>query len=143
MIESGLYDLLSTNTTFMSVCKGLYMNTIPEGAPTPSVSFKVVSAVIDVTMDGNSGYVERRYQFTCTGRDSEGITTTATSGYTAAKTLQEALRVLMENTLTLPMTLSDGTYVFNVIRSMEVDFFDSESQVHHATTDYYVTFRQV
>lgn len=139
MIEEGLFQFLKTNDEIDAVLpseNGIFMGFVPEEAKYPCVMFEKVSGVHDTTLDGPSGYVIRRYQFTCYGKDTQNA---PGSGYILAQQLADVIRQQMNG---LTGTLPDGTLLFNMILDNELDSYDADSQTYHAVQDYFVHFEQ-
>lgn len=139
MIEEGLYQFLKQNTALTAVLapkNSIYMGHVPESAQFPCLMFEKVSGVYDTTLDGPSGYVVRRYQFNCYGKDN---LTTPGSGYVAAQRLADTLRQQLNG---LVGTLPDNTKLFNAILDNDLDLFDDDLQADVAIQDYFIHFQQ-
>lgn len=141
MIEEGLYKFLLANDALKALLPpdtGVYMGFVPASAQYPCLMFQKVSGVHDTTMDGPSGYVIRRYQFTCLGKEDSSI---PGSGFVSAQRLADTLRQQLNGLA--ETTLPDGTLLFNAILDNELDLYDEEGETHNAITDYFLHFRQV
>lgn len=138
MLEEGLYLFITGNLPLLQVISptnSVFMGYTPENAANPSIMLEKVSAVNDTTMDGPSGFVIRRYQFTCAAKD----TAAPGSGFVIAQRVADVLRKQLDG---LTGTLPDGTLVFNAIRDNELDSYDADAGVYHAIVDYFIHFRQ-
>lgn len=140
IIEEGLYLFINQNEAIQAVLptnSGVFMGFVPENAQYPNVMFEKVSSVHDSTLDGPSGYVVRRYQFTCSGRDLPNV---LSSGYVSAQKLADVIRQQMDG---LTGTLPDGTPLFNMILDNELDSYDADAEVYHAVADYFVHYQEL
>jgi hypothetical protein len=139
LIEEGLYKFLQTNTAIQDVIpttNSIFMGLVPESASYPCILFFKASGMHDTTFDGPSGYVERRYQFTCLGKEDPQF---PGSGYVSAQRVADVLRQQMNG---LTGTLPDGTQLFNCILDNEVDIYDDDGMTHNAIQDYMISFSQ-
>lgn len=139
MIEEGLYKFLLQNEALQEVLpssSAVFLGAVPESANYPCILLEKVSSVHDTTLDGPSGYVVRRYQFTCKGKDAQN---SPGSGYVSAQTVADVLRKQVNG---LTGTLPDNTLLFNSILDNELDLFDDDAQIHNAIQDYFIHFQQ-
>jgi hypothetical protein len=139
LIEEGLYLFLNQNTAIaplITTGNGVFLGVVPENAAFPNIMLRKVSGQHDTTFDGPSGFVIRRYQFTCTGKDAANI---PGSGFVSAQKLADVLRQQLNG---LVGTLPDGTLLFNAILDNEVDGYDSDNSVHRCVVDYLIHFQQ-
>lgn len=137
MIEQGIYNFLQNNTALKAILpatNSIFMGTVPESAQYPCVMFEKISGQYDTTLDGPSGYVIRRYQFTCSGKD---LSTEPGSGYVSAQKLADVLRRQLNG---LTGTLSDGTQLFNSILDNDLDAYATDDQTYAAIQDYFLHF---
>lgn len=142
MIEHGLFLYLKSNSTLAELlpsANAIWMGFVPENAEFPCVMFMKVSSEPDSTLQGPSGFVSRRYQFTCYGKD---VDNQPNSGYVSAQTLSDAIRQQFEGLSEVsPTTLPDDTLLFNIIPDTALDSYDADQEVHHAIQDYIVLFQ--
>lgn len=139
MIEEGIFLWLNQNTAIaplITAGKSIFMGVVPETASYPNIMFQGVSAQHDTTLDGPSGYVMKRYQFTCNGKDTTNV---PGSGYVSAKSLADVLRKQLNG---LVGTLPDGTLLFNAILDNEIDGYDEGLFVYRSVCDYLLYFQQ-
>jgi hypothetical protein len=139
MIEEGLYRFILANEALQAAMpseNALFMDFTPEGAANPSIEFSTISSDSDTTLDGPSGLVVRRFQFTFVGRDNNN---TPGSGAAMAKRLADVFRQQCDG---LTGTLPDGTLLFNMWLDQEMSSYDSDGNAYHMIQDYFVQFRR-
>jgi hypothetical protein len=137
MIEEGLYKFILANEALaaaMPSSNALFMDFTPEDANAPSIEFSTISSDSDTTLDGPSGLVTRRFQFTFIGKNTSN---TPNSGAVQAKNLAEVFRQQCDG---LTGTLPDGTRLFNMWLDQELSSYDSQANVYHMVQDYFVQF---
>lgn len=156
MIEEGIYKWVLANEALQALMpsqNALFMGYVPESAVMPCIMFQTASDNPDVTLDGPSGYVIRRYQFNFYGTDLPTPNTPGVpgAGYVEAKNLANIFRQQITEgnnaptgvgALTLPGLLPDGTKVFNVIPDNSFDSYDEDAQRHQIVADYFFHFSQ-
>jgi hypothetical protein len=96
-----------------------------------------ISSVNDTTFDGPSGYKERRYQFTVSGKDTQNV---PGSGYVSAKRVADVLRQELDG---LTGVLPNGIKLFNSILDTDFGSYDSEAQTYHHIMDFMISFSMV
>lgn len=138
MIEQGIFQFILDNEALDALMTegSLFQNVIPENSPNPSLMFRTITGTHDQTMQGPSGFVERRYQFTAQAADTDN---SPGSGYVLAKTLMDTLRQQFNG---LTGILPDGTRVFGTFLDLELDSFDDDAQKHQVVNDYKIQFQQ-
>lgn len=143
MIEKGLREWILANAALQDVLPSsnqIFHSFVPESANYPCIEFHKISGEHDQTFQGPSGFVTRRYQFTAYGVDA---TNGPGSGYVSAEIVADTLRQQFEwMSENCPMTLPDGTYVFDVQVDNELDSFDDQGLKYHCIKDYMIQFRQ-
>jgi hypothetical protein len=138
MIEQGIFQFILNNTALDTLMpeSSLFQGVIPDNSPSPSLMFRKITGTHDQTMQGPSGFVERRYQFTAEASDAPN---TPGSGYVLVQTLLDTLRQQFNG---FTGTLPDGTRVFATFLDLETDEFDADAQKHVAIQDYKIQFIQ-
>jgi hypothetical protein len=126
MIEEGIVSLLNANGPLSALVSAVYPVFIPEDAAYPCLSYQTVSRAPEYTFAGESFY-EGVFQFDCWSMQ-----------YAEAKAVQKALRNALD---VYQGTLSEGTQVLAVFRTMDADFFEEDSRFYRAMSEY--TFHYV
>jgi hypothetical protein len=140
LIEEGLFKFLRANTAITAllqsdVTSSIWQGFTPETTLQPSIMFKKITGKSDTTLDGPSGWVERRYQFNMQATDAPN---TPGSGYVEANILADMVRQQMDG---LRGTLPNGVRLFNMILDLELDDYDADTQVYSSIQDYIVQFQ--
>jgi hypothetical protein len=130
ILEQGLYAFLLAQPaiTNLTTTKGIFLNSVPQGAPDTCLSIQKISAAPDSTNNGPSGLNIRRYQF-CT----------YSSSYIKSVTLQETLRTVIDGFVGY---FPNGQRIFNIIRDNELDSFNELTDKERTITDYFIHFAE-
>ncbi len=96
--------------------------------PTTSATYRVISAVEEMTNDGPTGFVKARIEYN----------TWATT-YASSKALAVAIRDILNG---YTGTLPDGTAVHNIWRDNSTDGFDQDSRLYRVQADYFVIYTE-
>ena len=129
MIETSLHSYLANAQTLVSACAGrIEPVRLPNDPSLPTLTYQVISTTPDATLDGPSGFMEKRIQFSSWGEC-----------YGDAKALDEALRTVLDGFSGLQ---PDGTLIFNVMLDTAADLYEPDSKLYHVSTDYKVQFSQ-
>jgi hypothetical protein len=141
LIEEGIFRFLQANapiqaTLLPGTTNNIFLGTVPESATYPCILIRQVSGKYDTTLDGPSGYAERRYQFTALGKEDPNF---PGSGYVSARKIGDVMRQQMNG---LTGTLPDGTLLFNSILDTDMDMYDEQGMTHNFIQDYFLQFRQ-
>ena len=127
MIEQGIVSLLNANAPLMAtINRCIYPVFVPQDASYPCLSYQVISTTASYDFQGEST-TESRIQFDAWAED-----------YMNCKTIQKALRAVID---AYDGVLSEGTRVLGAFRSLETDFFEPDSRMYRALSEY--TFHYV
>jgi hypothetical protein len=122
MIEQGLMTLLAGNAPIAAlVGTRISWVVLPENSTLPALTFQNVGSISSPTFE-TRGMQRMRVQFDCWG-----------ATYLDAITLRKAVETLLDG---FQGTLSDGTYLQNVVSLQQVDFFDHDVRVFRAMIEF-------
>jgi hypothetical protein len=124
MIESGLISLLNADATMSGLIAGrIYPLVLPETPTYPALTYRTISSVPTLDLNGNVIESKTRIEFTAWS-----------TVYSDCKTIQKAIRNVLDS---YSGTLPDGTIVqFTWRDGSAVDAFDDVRRAYNSSLDY-------
>lgn len=126
MIESDLFTLLTHDAAIAAlVASRVYPVQLAEDAALPALSYQIVSAVGEPTME-TSGLQRWRLQLDCWG-----------DTYADASTLRQQVALLLDG---YQGDLASGVRLQNAQAMQRIDFFDDMPRVYRCMIEFYLWF---
>lgn len=121
LFEEGLVQFVPAVPAIQNlIATRMYPNRAPDKAPTPFIVYTKVSGARDLAHDGNAGFGNPRYQFSCWSAD-----------YTQAKKLAaELVKLFHLRSGTIGSFLKVASFVED-----DPDKWDTESRLTHVPVD--------
>ena len=126
MIESSVVSLLKGNAPLVAAIGGqVYAVIVPATATYPCISYHSMSKPPSVCID-RAAQETARIQIDCWG-----------SSYASVKTLQQQLHSLLDG---FQGKCPDNTFIDDILRDVESDYWESDAKVFRAMSEYIITY---
>ena len=119
--------VLANGAVVALVADRVYGQRLPQRPTYPAISVVKISAPRDHVMEGQSGFVQARFQVDCWSPDDQ-----------AAKTLADTVRLAMGG---LPATVL-GVEINAISLEDDRDLYDDDLEVYGASVDYLVIYNE-
>ena len=130
MLESGIQQLVAANAGVQALIgQRFYPVLLPDDVTYPCASYQVISTSPQYYVDSSKAIGQVRIQVDTWS----GGTSNAT--YAAAKTVQAAIRSVLEGFKGL---LPDGTFVKSILVDNALDLYEQDARCYRTSTDYLI-----